>query len=318
MVRTFGRETTAATVAAAADLSGKTVVITGATGGLGEESAAVLAARGALVVMTGRTAEKSAEAVVRIIKRVPDACLHSVEMELSEPHSVRAAAARILKLAPRVDILINNAGSMAPPLSRNSLGWESQFAGNHMGHFILTALLSPAIVAARQARIVNLSSSGHQFSGVDFEDPHFNRRDYHPYVAYGQSKTANILFTVALAAKLKSRGVAAYAVMPGAVGTPLFKHVGGPKMLERADIFVKSIPQGAATQVWAATAPELAEVSGRYLEDCGLAQVNDDPNSVALFGYRSSAMNMETAERLWQLSESLAGQPFNIPVRLLE
>jgi NAD(P)-dependent dehydrogenase (short-subunit alcohol dehydrogenase family) len=315
MARTFGKETTAEAVAADANLLGKTIVITGATGGLGEESAAVLAARGALVVMTGRTAEKSAEAVARIRKRVPDARLQTVEMELSEPDSVRTAAERILKLAPRIDILINNAGLMAPPLARNSLGWESQFASNHMGHFFLTALLVPAIVAARQARVVNLSSSGHQFSGVDFEDPHFNRRDYHPYVAYGQSKSANILFTVSLAAKLKSFGVTANAVMPGAVGTPLFRHVGGPQMLERANIFVKSIPQGAATQVWAATAPELADIRGRYLEDCGFAQVNDDPNSVALFGYRSSSMNMEAAERLWQLSESLSGQPFKIPVQ---
>jgi len=306
----YGMETTAESIAATADLSGKTVVITGATGGLGEETAAVLAARGASIVMTGRSDAKLAAAVARIHEpvpqRAPAAILQPVQLALSEPESVRAAAGRILELAPRIDILINNAGIMAPPLARNGRGWELQFAGNHMGHFILTNLLIPALVAAQRARIVNLSSSGHQFSGVDFDDPHFERREYHPYVAYGQSKSANISFTVSLAAKLAVHGITANAVMPGAVGTPLCKHVGGPEMLKKADIFVKSIPQGAATQVWAATAPELAGVSGRYLEDCQFAPINDDPNSVARFGYRSSAMDAGNAERLWQLSESLA------------
>ncbi|MBB6191724.1 NAD(P)-dependent dehydrogenase (short-subunit alcohol dehydrogenase family) [Sphingobium wenxiniae] len=311
MANVLDRESTAEEALGKIDLSGKVVVITGATAGLGEESARVMAGAGAHVVITGRSQEKLAAVVERLRANSPDARVDTVMLELAEPESVRAAARRILEIAPRIDILINNAGVMAPPLERNSLGWESQFAGNHMGHFILTGILLPAIVAAAPSRIVNLSSSGHQIAPVNFDDPHFEHQDYDAFIAYGQSKSANILFTVALADKLKDRGVTVNAVMPGVVKTPLFRHIGGTGTIGSSGMFVKEIPQGAATQVWAAVSPDLEGVTGRYLEDCGFAPVNDDPASVATFGYRSAAMDKAAAARLWSLSEELAGERFD-------
>lgn len=310
MTKILNRETVAEEVMVGIDLTGKTAVVTGATAGLGEETSRVFAAAGARVIMTGRSQDKLAEAIARIRQSVPDAQLESVILELGEPDSVRAAAAAILALTPRIDILVNNAGVMAPPLSRNSLGWESQFAGNHMGHFILTGRLMPAILAAAPSRIVNLASSGHQIAPVNFDDPHFEKEEYSALVAYGQSKTANIQFTLALAERLKDKGVTANAVMPGVVATPLFRHVGGTSRVEKSGLFLKTIPQGAATQTWVAVAPELEGVTGGYFEDCHPAPVNDDPTSVAAFGYRSSVMDPAAAERLWHLSESLAGEKF--------
>jgi len=233
-------------------------------------------------------------------------------VELSVPDSVRAFAKSWLASNKKLDLLINNAGIMACPLMRTKEGWEMQFATNHLGHFLLTNLLVPALRAAGKARIVNLSSAGHHMSNVDFDDPHFERRDYEKWASYGQSKTANILFSVELNKRLAKDGITANAVHPGAIVTELGRHL-------KADDFealkartkstggykYKTPPSGAATSVWAATSPTLEGRGGLYLEDCGIAQ----PGS-GVSGYSAYARDEAGAAKLWALTEKTLGEKF--------
>lgn len=312
----FGAESTTDQVLEGMDLRGRLALVTGASGGLGLETARALAAHGAEVVLAARPGAKLEQAATGLRERLPGASIHTLALDLSDLDAVRAAAAEALACFPRINLLINNAGIMACPLARTADGCESQFGVNHIGHFLFTCLLAPALLAGAPARVVNLSSAGHKYSPVDFDDPHFLQRPYDKWIAYGQAKTANALFAVGLEQRLGARGVHAFAVHPGAIVTELGRH------LTREDIEVmskgatvtgrrmtyKSIPAGAATSVWAASSPALEGRGGLYLEDCGIAAPASGPGDEK--GYLPYALDTTAADRLWALSEQIVAQRF--------
>lgn len=311
----FGWGSTTDEVLAGKDLSGRTVFITGANSGLGQETARAMAARGAHVIMAGRDQAKLDESVAAIRESVPAAQLDTLTVDLGSLESIRAATSRARQQFPAIDLLINNAGVMATPFEHTADGFERQFGTNHLGHFALTAELMPSIERGHLKRIVNLSSRGHFMGMVDFDDPHFARRPYDPWASYGQSKTANVLFTVGLEQRFAVLGIHAYAVHPGGIETNLGRHM-TPEMREGLMRRVassdtgfawKTIPQGAATSCWAATAEELEGKGGVYCEDCHVAEVDDESPKE---GVRSYALNPSYADRLWKLSEELTGARF--------
>jgi NAD(P)-dependent dehydrogenase (short-subunit alcohol dehydrogenase family) len=264
--------------------------------------------------MVARDLARLETAVDAIRQQQPDAALETRQMDLADLASVRAAAEDLLQRFPAIHLLINNAGVMACPFERTKDGFELQFGTNHLGHFLFSCLLAPALLAAAPARVVTLSSEGHKFGGIDFEDPNYQHRDYEKWQAYGQSKTANALFSVALNKRLLGRGVTANAVHPGMIVTELGRH------LDRSDIEAlqsrageqqqqfKSIPAGAATSVWAATSPDLDGRGGLYLEDCQPGQ----PEQGGSGGYSEYALDTQAAEALWRLSEELVGESFDL------
>ena len=288
------------------DLTGKNCLITGASAGLGRESARALAATGAHVILAARNMAALRDAAAWILAEVPDAPTSAVELDLTRLASVRTAAAAIGDLAPEIHVLMNNAGVMFTPFSRTADGLEIQFGTNHLGHFELTRLLAPRLVEG--ARIVILSSDGHRMSDVDLDDPNWEQRVYDKFAAYGASKTANILHMVELDRRLRGRGVRAYSVHPGVVATSLVRHMThedfaslmrfepadpGQQTLDvRRDFLMPE--RGAATQVWAAVSKELADVGSVYLADC---RVRED---VAPY-----AVDEAHAAELWDLSERL-------------
>lgn len=285
------------------DMTGKTCVITGASSGLGRESARALAATGAHVVLAARNRDALAQTKSWIGAEVPGARATAVQLDLTSLRSVRAAAEAICHLAPVIHMLMNNAGVMFTPFGRTSDGFEMHFGTNHLGHFELTRLLIPQL--AEGARVVILSSDGHFVSDVDYDDPNWERRDYDKFAAYGASKTANILHAVGLDRRLRDDGVRAYAVHPGIVATALARHMTRDDFAKLGDLTTRRsavdvrrefvMPEeGAATQVWAAVSPDLADVGGVYLADC---RVRDD---VAPY-----AVDEQRAARMWTLSESL-------------
>jgi len=308
----LGFAATSDDVLSGVDLRGKVAVVTGASGGLGLETARALAQAGAEVVLAARDAAKTSAALATIRAQVPGTKLGSCVLDLTSLASVRAAAHDLLVKHPRIDLLINNAGVMATPLARTADGFELQLGTNHLGHFVFTCLLVPAILAAAPARIVNLSSGGHLISDVLWDDPSFTKHPYEKWVAYGQSKTANVLFTVELERRLGERGVHAYAVHPGMIMTDLGRHLTADdiaaltKMGESAPGGgglppFKSIPQGAATTLWAATDPGLARHGGSYLADCAISSE-----------HAPWAVDRDAARRLWTLSEEMVGERFSI------
>ncbi|KLO42721.1 short-chain dehydrogenase [Mycobacterium nebraskense] len=285
------------------DLSGKVCVVTGASSGLGRESARALAAAGAHVVLAARNPAALAEAAHWIATEVPGAQTSTVGLDLTTLAGVRAAVSAIRDIAPVIDVLMNNAGVMFTPFGRTRDGFEMQIGTNHFGHFELTRLLVPQLAAAGrahgQARIVNLSSGGHVMGDVDFDDPNWERRDYDKFVAYGASKTANILHAVAADRRLRDKGIRAYAVHPGTVATSLARHMSRAdfsRLRESAGGLLDVITpdRGAATQVWAAVSPELTFRGGLYLEDCGVSE------RVAPY-----ARDEQRAAEWWKLSEKL-------------
>ena len=299
---------TALDVVDGVDLVGKTCVITGATAGLGRESARALATTGAHVVMAARNAAALADAEAWVHAEVPDATTSTVPLDLTSLADVRRAADAIADIAPAIHVLMNNAGVMFTPFGRTSDGFEMQLGTNHLGHFELTRLLVPQLVSADGARIVILSSDGHRLSDVDLDDPNWERRDYDKFAAYGASKTANILHMVELDRRLRDHGVRAYAVHPGVVATSLARHMSRDDFtmltqFEPADPMQEKIDvrhdftmpeQGAATQVWAAVSPQLADIGSVYLADC---EIRDDGAPYAL--------DSDHALALWELSEEL-------------
>ncbi|MCX9146002.1 SDR family NAD(P)-dependent oxidoreductase [Erythrobacter sp. WG] len=311
----FGWASTTDEVLAGKDLSGRTVFITGANSGLGQETARAFAARGAHVVMAGRDQAKLDAAVAAIRAEVADAQLDTLTLDLTSLESIRAATSRARQQFPAIDLLINNAGVMATPFLHTQDGFEMQLGTNHFGHFALTAELMPAIERGSLRRIVNLSSRGHHMAPFDFDDPNFVHRPYNPWASYGQSKTANVLFTVGLEQRFAVLGIHAYAVHPGGIDTNLDRHMteemreGLMQRIAKSDpgFRFKTIPQGAATSCWAATAEELEGRGGVYCEDCHVAEVDDERRDG---GVRSYALNPSFAERLWKLSEELTGARF--------
>ena len=304
----FGHDTTTNDVLQGIDLSGTTALVTGASGGLGAETARALASKGAAVTLAVRNVSKGEE-VAGTIAAATGSKVDVVELELDSLPSVRACAEGWLAGHGALNLLINNAGIMACPLARTSQGWEIQFATNHLGHFLLTMLLLPALKDAAPSRIVNLSSGAHRFAGVDFDDIHFNEREYNKFTAYGQSKTSNVLFAVELGRRLEGSGVTINAVHPGIIMTDLGRHLtpedlaNFPGASSVEEMKFKTVESGAATSVWAATAAELDGRSGLYLEDCHVAEpAKEDGVQV---GYSSWARDPEAATRLFTLSERL-------------
>lgn len=312
----FGAETTTDQVLDGIDLSGKRVLITGATSGLGQESARAMAAKGASIVITGRNMPKAEQVAAGIRESTGNQNVSVQELELGSFASIRAFAERFLQDDAALDILINNAGVMACPYEETADGLEMQFGTNHIGHFLMTCLIAPALLKAGNARIVSLSSRGHQMSPVVFEDIGFKDREYQNWLSYGQSKTANALFAVELEKRLGGRGVHAYSVHPGVIMTELSRHMKEEDfefLQTRAPsggLAFKSTEAGAATQVYAATAPELEGRGGVYLEDCHVAEVDDSDG--ASEGVRSYALDSENAAKLWKASEEIVGQTFDL------
>ena len=313
---TDGWETTTDELLEGKDLWGQRILITGGSAGLGAETARALAAHGANLVIAVRELAKGERAAEPIRAGAPpNASVELIELDLASLASVRACADKLLAEGKPLDVLIANAGVMACPQGTTAEGFETQFGTNHLGHFVFVNRLVPLAVAGVPSRIVTLSSSGHRMSDVDLEDPGFERTPYDPWVAYGRSKTANVLFAVALDRRLRERGVRACAVHPGGIQTELGRHL-TPETWQllmqrypmREPPRFKSVPQGAATSVWAAVVANAEDVGGRYCEDCGVGQLTDDPN--AMSGVRAYALDAEHAEALWARSEELVGERF--------
>lgn len=311
----FGHGSTTSDVLEGVSLAGKVALVTGASGGLGAETARALAEKGAGVTIACRDLEKGEGVAKSIRETTGNSEVDVISLELSQPASVRACAEGWLADHDTLHLLINNAGVMACPLGRTAEGWELQFATNHLGHFELTGQLMPALRKGAPARIVNLSSAGHRFSPVLFDDPHFERREYDKWESYGQAKTANILFSCGLEKRFAADGIHAYAVHPGGIMTELGRHLQESDIAELMSrrpggkpIQWKSVESGAATSCWAATAKQLEGRGGLYLEDCheGLLRTSEDQED----GYESYSTDPDAADRLWALSEQTLGYEF--------
>jgi NAD(P)-dependent dehydrogenase (short-subunit alcohol dehydrogenase family) len=308
----FGRESTAAEVVAGIDLSGRRVVVTGAASGIGVETARALAGAGATVTLAVRNTDAGEQTAADVTETTGNADVDVRHLDLADRASI--AAFTDAWRGP-LHILVNNAGVMASPEEHTPEGWERQFATNHLGHFALALGLHPALAAAGDARIVALSSSAHRLSPVVFEDIHFEHREYDPWLAYGQSKTANVLFAVEATKRWAADGITANALMPGAIRTNLQRYVeNDPATQERwaeaersGTFHWKSTEQGAATSVLVATSPRLEGVGGRYFEDCNEAAVDDSDRPRP--GVRSYALDPEAAGRLWEVSLNLISTP---------
>jgi NAD(P)-dependent dehydrogenase (short-subunit alcohol dehydrogenase family) len=303
----FGATSTAAEVVAGIDLSGKRAIVTGGASGIGVETARALAGAGAEVTLAVRDTAAGDRTAADIIETTGKPPVHVGHLDLADAASVAAFVAR---WKGPLDLLVDNAGVMAlPELELSPEGWELQLATNHLGHFRLATGLHGALAAAQGgARIVSLSSRGHLRSPVVFDDLAFAVRPYDPWVAYGQSKTANILFAVEATRRWAGDGITANAVHPGAIfATSLTRHM-DPAMVEqlRTAETYKTTEQGAATSVLVATAPQLAGIGGRYFEDCNEATVLDDPADGATAGVAAYALDPANAERLWEVSASVA------------
>jgi NAD(P)-dependent dehydrogenase (short-subunit alcohol dehydrogenase family) len=301
----FGAGTTAREVLGDRRLDGWNVVITGGYAGVGLETTRALAGAGAHVIVPARTPDKARAALGGI------AGVELEQLDLADPASIDAFAARLVASGRPLHALVNNAGIMAAPLSRDARGIESHLATNHLCHFQLTVRLWPALLAARKARVVSLSSRGHRRAGFDFDDPSFERRPYDKWIAYGQSKTANVLFAVALDRRGAPHGLRAFAVHPGAIVTDLMRFMSeeeGEQALVAAKQAggMKNAEQGAATSVWCATSAQLEGLGGVYCEDVDVAEaVGADAEGAS--GVRPWAIDPAAAERLWETSERWTG-----------
>lgn len=321
MSKTFGKTSTTDDVLEGVDLRGKRILVTGASAGLGVETCRALVAHGADVVGAVRDLAKgnTATTAVQDAAKASGASFKLIELDLASLKSVRAAADKLNANGETFDIVIANAGVMACPKGKTADGFETQFGTNHLGHFVLVNRIAGLIKPG--GRLVNLSSAGHRFAPVDLEDPNFERTDYTEFGAYGRSKTANILFAVEFDRRHKDKGIRAAAVHPGGIQTELGRHM-TPQvrqdMMDRIaratpagqtpDFSWKTIPQGAATSVWAAIVAPADAVGGRYCEDCHVAEPQNDPNIRS--GVRDYALDPRTARDLWSLSERMVGETF--------
>jgi NAD(P)-dependent dehydrogenase (short-subunit alcohol dehydrogenase family) len=311
----FNAESTAAEVISGIDLTGRRAIVTGGASGIGVETARALASANADVTLAVRNTAAGEQAAADITESTGNSRVLVAPLDLADQASV---AAFVAAWDGPLHILINNAGIMASPLMRTPQGWEMQFATNHLGHFALATGLHPALAAASGARIVSVSSSGHHRSPVVFDDIHFLRRPYDPWSAYGQSKTANVLFAVAATKQWARDGITANALMPGGIRTNLQRYVPEEELAQRraaagVEDQWKTPEQGAATSVLVATSPLLDGVGGRYFEDCNEAVVGQLSGRHGVAAY---ALDPEAAERLWQVSvETLAGAGAYLGVR---
>jgi NAD(P)-dependent dehydrogenase (short-subunit alcohol dehydrogenase family) len=319
MAGPFGATSTTDEVLEGVDLRGKRILVTGASAGLGVETARVLAAHGAEVVGAVRDLDKGRAATAPVRDQAANGgSLELVQLDLASLASVRACADALVKAGKPFDLIIANAGVMACPKGQTADGFETQFGTNHLGHFVLVnriaSLLGPG------SRLVNLSSAGHRFADVDLDDPNFEHTPYAEFVAYGRSKTANVLFAVEFDRRHKDRGVRATAVHPGGIQTELGRHM-TPEVTQQMMAAVtaaqppgapafqwKSIPQGAATSVWSGVVASADAVGGHYCEDCHVAEIVDDPSFRG--GVRPYAVDPEHAKALWAKSETMVGESF--------
>ena len=321
----FGATTTTEDVLFRINLRGKRILVTGVSAGLGVETARSLVAHGALVVGAARDLVKAKTATAQVQK---EAAAHGggfelVALDLANLESVRACADGLLAKGEPFDVVIANAGVMATPFLRTADGFEMQFGTNHLGHFVLVNRIAPLI--RKGGRLINLASAGHRFSNVDLEDPNFVRTPYEPFVAYGRSKTANILFAVAFDRSHRGNGIRAAAVHPGGIQTELDRHLDPiriQKTIEqmnkqlasegKAPFQLKTIPQGAATSVWAAVVAPADEVGGQYCENCHVGKIVPDDVTITAVseGVRSYALDPKNADALWKKSEEMVGGSF--------
>jgi NAD(P)-dependent dehydrogenase (short-subunit alcohol dehydrogenase family) len=325
MAAKFGAKSTTEDVLTGVDLKGKRILVTGVSAGLGVETARALAAHGANVVGTARDLDKAKRTTSEVSKAAAESgsSFEVIELDLSNLKSVRAAADKLVSDGRLFDVVIANAGVMATPFTYTKDGFEMQFGTNHLGHFVFVNRIASLIRAG--GRLINLSSAGHRYSNVDLQDPNFERTEYEPFVAYGRSKTANILFAVAFDNRHRERGVRAAAVHPGGIRTELSRHTDAGRLEAmiaqinkqlaaegKAPFQLKTVPQGAATSVWAAVVGPADEVGGRYCENCHVGNVvpDDATVTVASEGVRAYALDPTNAEALWKKSEEMVGETF--------
>ena len=325
MAAKFGAKSTTEDVLAGVDLKGKRILVTGVSAGLGVETARALVAHGADVVGAARDLEKAKRATSEVSKTAAKsgASFEVVELDLASLKNVRAAADKLVDDGRLFDVIIANAGVMATPFAKTEDGFETQFGTNHLGHFVFVNRIAKLIKVG--GRLVNLSSSGHRFSDVDLNDPNFETTSYEPFVAYGRSKTANILFAVEFDRRHRDRGVRATAVHPGGIATELARHMPDgaieawvQQMQEQRaaagepPFEFKSIPQGAATSVWAGVVASTEEVGGKYCEDCQVGELISADSQVSTIskGVRGYALDPENAKALWKKSEEMVGEIF--------
>jgi NAD(P)-dependent dehydrogenase (short-subunit alcohol dehydrogenase family) len=322
MTNSFGATSTTDDVLAGADLNGKRVLVTGVSAGLGVETARALVAHGAQVVGAVRDLAKAeqATATVRAAARNGGG-LELIQLDLASLKSVRACADALVADGRPFDVVIANAGVMRTPFGHTADGFETQFGTNHLGHFVFVNRIASLI--APGGRLVNVASSGHRYSDVDIDDPNFERTPYEPMIAYGRSKTANILFAVEFDRRHKTRGVRATALHPGGIKTELDRHM-APGELENLVAQInaqlatageppfqfKTIPQGAATSVWAAMVAPAEDVGGRYCENCQVSEITEGLISPVSPGVRPYALDPERAKALWIKSEEMVGERF--------
>jgi NAD(P)-dependent dehydrogenase (short-subunit alcohol dehydrogenase family) len=296
----FGFHTKAAEVAQGVDLSGRRVIVTGAASGIGVETARALARTGAAVTLAVRNPEAGARVAADIVATTGNGNVEVARLDLASPASI---AAFVAAWAAPLHVLVNNAGVMALPEEHTPEGWEMQFATNHLGHFALAVGLRAALAADGAGRIVSVSSSAHQLSPVVFDDIHFAFRPYDPLLAYGQSKTANVLFAVGATSRWAGDGITANALTPGAIATNLQRHTGGMKTPPERR---KTTEEGAATSVLLATSPLLEGVGGRYFLDCNEA-VPVKQRTWDMGGVAPYALDAGNADRLWEASLRMLG-----------
>jgi NAD(P)-dependent dehydrogenase (short-subunit alcohol dehydrogenase family) len=325
MANVFGATSTTDEVLAGVKLRGKRILVTGVSAGIGVETARSLAAHGARVVGAVRDLKKTEAATSQVRKDAEKngGGFELVELNLANLKSVRTCADQLVTKGEPFDLIIANAGVMATPFEHTADGFERQFGTNHLGHFVLVNRIAPLMRTG--SRLINLSSGGHRFSNVDLDDPNFERTPYEPFVAYGRSKTANILFAVAFDERHRGRGIRAAAVHPGIIQTELTRYM-DPAHLEglreqidkqlkadgRGPLVWKTVPQGAATSVWAGVVAPAEEIGGKYCENCHVGQlVADDitlgPGSEGVRGY---ALDSGNAAALWKKSEEMVGESF--------
>jgi NAD(P)-dependent dehydrogenase (short-subunit alcohol dehydrogenase family) len=323
--KVFGATSTTEDVLTGVNLRGKRILVTGVSAGLGVETARSLAAHGANVVGAARDLNKAETATAQVRK---DASANGgsfdlIPLDLGDLKSVRDSSNKLLETGEPFDVVIANAGVMATPFTYTKDGFEMQFGTNHLGHFVFVNRIASLIRAG--GRLVNLSSAGHRYSNVDLQDPNFERTEYEPFVAYGRSKTANILFSVAFDNRHRERGVRAAAVHPGGIRTELGRYTDVGRLETmiaqinkqlaaegKPPFQLKTVPQGAATSVWAGVVAPADEIGGRYCENCHVGNVvpDDATITVASEGVRAYALDAANAEALWKKSEEMVGESF--------
>ena len=308
----FGYRSTAQAVIAGIDLAGQIALVTGGYSGLGTETVRALAGAGAHVIVGARRPDAALGDLAGI-----DGQISVLPLDLSDPASIDAFAVSVAQIADRIDIQINNAAIMANPLTRDARGYESQFATNHLGHFQLTARLWPLLLKSGHARVVSVSSVGHQRGGPDLSDINFEHREYDKWTAYGQAKSANALFALELDRLGQDQGVRAFSLHPGGIATPLQRHLTREEQIamgwmdengKLSDVF-KSPAQGAATSIWCAVSPLLAGMGGVYCEDCNIAALTG-PDTPRYTGASPHIRDAALATALWAKSEAMTGVEF--------